>query len=210
MLLYPIAYTILILPIACCRFSEWTGHKVPVAATIFSDFIYLLSGLVHVVLFASTRRILPPRSIIPKFLISGPRALLSSTDVPDGDFDSYYDDAAWHSHTAEKKNGAIIFERHLFVGPVLPPMDEAMIKRVRNPDSERSLSRASPRTLSPTAGDHADLRAVSPSLGTQRGPSETETEADLEDNPDAQIFLVPTHREGEKMELPQTPLSARV
>ncbi|KAI9442654.1 hypothetical protein H4582DRAFT_2073251 [Lactarius indigo] len=112
MLLYPVAYTILILPIACCRFSAWSGHEVPFGVTIFSDFIYLMSGLVHVVLFASTRRILPPRSMIPKFLISGPQALLASTALPDGDFDSYYDDAAshssWYPPASEKKNGGVI------------------------------------------------------------------------------------------------------
>ncbi|KAL5507484.1 ATG5 [Sanghuangporus vaninii] len=35
MLLYPIAYMILIVPIAACRFAEWTGHKVPLDAIIF-------------------------------------------------------------------------------------------------------------------------------------------------------------------------------
>ncbi|KAI0793923.1 hypothetical protein C8Q74DRAFT_543605 [Fomes fomentarius] len=34
MLLYPVAYTILLLPIAICRFAEWTGHEVPFAVTI--------------------------------------------------------------------------------------------------------------------------------------------------------------------------------
>jgi hypothetical protein len=91
---------------------------------------------------------------------------------------------------------------------VLPPIDEAMIRRVRSPDSERSLSRASPRSLSPVAGDYAAMRAVSPSPGTPRGSSEvSEAEADLEDKPAAQISPALAHREGERMELPQTPLS---
>lgn len=210
MLLYPLAYTILILPIACCRFSAWTGHEVPFAVTIFSDFIYLLSGLVHVVLFASTRRVLPPRSIIPKFLISGPQVLLASTAVPDGEFDSYYDDAAsGHSrypHAAKKKNGAVtgaFSSRNPFADPVLPRIDEAMISRARIPDSERSSSR---RMLSPVAGDYADLRAVPPS---RRGPFEpSEAKADLVDELAAQISPTPSHREGEMMALPRTPPSA--
>ncbi|KAI9457101.1 hypothetical protein BJY52DRAFT_522120 [Lactarius psammicola] len=220
MLLYPVAYTILILPIACCRFSAWSGHKVPFGVTIFSAFIYLLSGLVHVILFASTRRILPPRSMIPKFLISNPQVLLASTAVPDGDFDSYYDGAesqhSWVNHAAaEKKDGGAIIEpfdpRNPFADPVLPPIDEAVIRRVRSPDSERSSSRATPRALSPVPGDYPDLRAVPPSQGTQRGQRVelSEAETDLVDEPAAQISPAPTHREGERMELPHTPLSAR-
>ncbi|TDL22657.1 hypothetical protein BD410DRAFT_788484 [Rickenella mellea] len=59
MLLYPVAYTILILPIATVRFSEWTGHDVPFSVVIFTDFIFLLSGFVNSTLFVATRRILP-------------------------------------------------------------------------------------------------------------------------------------------------------
>ncbi|KAK7685356.1 hypothetical protein QCA50_011720 [Cerrena zonata] len=65
MLLYPIAYTIMILPIAVCRFADWTGHEIPFAVTIFSDSIFLLSGLVNVILFTTTRRVLPQHSVIP-------------------------------------------------------------------------------------------------------------------------------------------------
>ncbi|OCH89019.1 hypothetical protein OBBRIDRAFT_794688 [Obba rivulosa] len=66
MLLYPLSYTIMILPIGVCRFMEWAGHDVPFTATIFSDAIYLTSGVANVILFAVTRRILPPHSVIPK------------------------------------------------------------------------------------------------------------------------------------------------
>ncbi|KAH9012904.1 hypothetical protein EDB85DRAFT_1900043 [Lactarius pseudohatsudake] len=216
MLLYPIAYTILILPIACCRFFAWTGHEVPFGVTIFSDFIYLMSGLVHVVLFASTRRILPPRSMIPKFLISNPQALLTSTALPDGEFDSYYDDAtserSWYA--TEKKSGRVIEApdtRNPFADPVLPPIDEAVIRRVRSPDpSERSSSRGSPRSLSPVPGNYnAGPRAVPLSLKTQKGQLElSREEADLGDESAAQISPTPTHRSGERMELPQSPVSA--
>jgi len=69
MLLYPVAYTVMILPIGVCRFMEWAGHDVPFAATIFSDAIYLTSGIINVFLFAVTRRILPPHSVIPKSIV---------------------------------------------------------------------------------------------------------------------------------------------
>jgi len=66
MLLYPIAYTIMFLPIACCRFVEWSGHNVSWGATIFSDAVFLLAGLVNVILFITTRRVLPPHTVITK------------------------------------------------------------------------------------------------------------------------------------------------
>lgn len=65
MLLYPIAYSIIILPIAAARFSEWSGHNVPFGVTIFSDVVFLLSGFVNVTLFTTTRRLLPAQSVIP-------------------------------------------------------------------------------------------------------------------------------------------------
>ncbi|KAH8079426.1 hypothetical protein BXZ70DRAFT_960875 [Cristinia sonorae] len=68
MLLYPIAYTIIILPIACCRFVDWSGHEVSWVATVLSDIVYLLAGFVNVVLFITTRRVLPPHTVITKRL----------------------------------------------------------------------------------------------------------------------------------------------
>ncbi|KAI0321214.1 hypothetical protein OF83DRAFT_1168646 [Amylostereum chailletii] len=72
MMMYPLAYFILILPIAIARFTSWSGHDVAFGATIFCDSVYLLIGIVFTGLFISARRILPPQSTIPKFFISGP------------------------------------------------------------------------------------------------------------------------------------------
>lgn len=63
MLLYPVAYTILILPIAAVRFSTWAGKDVPFEGTIFGGAVFLLSGIVNVTLFSTTRRVLPPQSL---------------------------------------------------------------------------------------------------------------------------------------------------
>jgi len=63
MLLYPIAYVILIFPIAVSRFASWAGNNVPFEVTIFTAAIFLLSGLVNVVLFTTTSRILPGDSM---------------------------------------------------------------------------------------------------------------------------------------------------
>ncbi|KAI0629246.1 hypothetical protein C8Q77DRAFT_1065995 [Trametes polyzona] len=66
MLLYPLAYMILVLPIAISRFAEWMGHEVPFAVTMICDSIFLLSGFVNVVLFLTTRRVLPANSVFPR------------------------------------------------------------------------------------------------------------------------------------------------
>jgi len=78
MLLYPVAYTIVILPISAARFTAFSGKKVPFAATIFCATVFLLSGTINVILFTSTRRILPPKSIFPKFSISRPKPVTTS------------------------------------------------------------------------------------------------------------------------------------
>ncbi|KAI0790881.1 hypothetical protein C8Q75DRAFT_806254 [Abortiporus biennis] len=64
MLWYPVAYTLMVFPIAICRFVAWGGNPVSFAATIFCDSIFLLSGLANVILFYTTRRVLPPHSVI--------------------------------------------------------------------------------------------------------------------------------------------------
>lgn len=79
MLVYPIAYTTLILPIAICRFLELTGHEISFAVTIFADTIFLLSGLVNVVLFTTTRKIIPARDA---------RSLFSRSKSPESDIES--------------------------------------------------------------------------------------------------------------------------
>jgi len=87
MLLYPVAYTIVILPISAARFTAFSGRKVPFAVTIFCATVFLLSGTINVILFTSTRRILPPKSIIPKFSISRPKPVTTSFD---NDPEAYY------------------------------------------------------------------------------------------------------------------------
>ena len=59
MLWYPIAYTVLVLPIACARFSTFTGSSVPFEVTIFTASVFMLTGFVNAVLFCLTRNVLP-------------------------------------------------------------------------------------------------------------------------------------------------------
>jgi len=71
MLLYPVGYSFVIIPIAAARFSEWTGHTVPFAVTIFCDCVFLLSGLINVVLFCITRKTsvaLPSRRVLSRVI----------------------------------------------------------------------------------------------------------------------------------------------
>jgi len=63
MWIYPMAYVILIFPMSVVRFVEWGGHNVPFAATIFTDSIFLLIGVVNVTLFLTTRPVLPPKTM---------------------------------------------------------------------------------------------------------------------------------------------------
>jgi len=102
MLFYPIAYIILVLPVTCSRFASWTGHKVPFEVTIFTDVVFLLSGLVNAVLFATTPRLLRPQSMrFDRWHISRPRELATTVDGHGGD--PYYQ-AASHVQPESKTN----------------------------------------------------------------------------------------------------------
>ncbi|KIJ56087.1 hypothetical protein M422DRAFT_150801 [Sphaerobolus stellatus SS14] len=55
MLLYPISYFFLVLPISICRWMEFTGHSIPSAAIFFTISLFRLTGLVNVLLLWYTR-----------------------------------------------------------------------------------------------------------------------------------------------------------
>ncbi|KAJ6593635.1 hypothetical protein B0H19DRAFT_1091328 [Mycena capillaripes] len=102
MLLYPVAYTIIILPIAASRFSSFAGNDVPFEVTVFSAAVFLLSGIVNVTLFTTTRRILPPDSFrIPKWAISRPQPIPEYA-VEAGP-DSYYQSSGTYAESYEEK-----------------------------------------------------------------------------------------------------------
>lgn len=101
MLLYPVAYTIMILPIAASRFSSFAGQDVPFEVTIFADSVFLLSGVINVALFIMIRRILPPDSFIPKCIISRPRPMPElAVEIRQ---DSYYQSPDAASYDERKK-----------------------------------------------------------------------------------------------------------
>ncbi|KAF7321457.1 Git3 domain-containing protein [Mycena kentingensis (nom. inval.)] len=108
MLLYPVAYTVLILPIAASRFSDFAGEEVPFGVTVFSAAIFLLSGIVNVTLFTMTRRILPPESFrIPKWKISQPRPIPELSVNSDYGESSYYQSSGSYSPSIEDKEKSL-------------------------------------------------------------------------------------------------------
>jgi hypothetical protein len=59
MLRHPIAYIILVLPLAATRLSAFSGTSAPFPITAFSASIFVLTGFINAVLFCTTRNIIP-------------------------------------------------------------------------------------------------------------------------------------------------------
>lgn len=94
------------------------------------------------ILFTCAGRILPSNSVLPRFTISVPKILLASTAVPSSDFDHYYGGDATRSDV-EKRNDTNLSSitetadpRNPFADPVLPRIDESIIKHVPSPDTD--------------------------------------------------------------------------
>jgi len=145
MLLYPVAYTIIILPIAASRFSAFAGNDVPFEVTVFSAAVFLLSGIVNVTLFTTTRRILPPDSFkIPKWAISRPQAIPEYT-VEAGP-DSYYQSSGTYAESYEEKEKEYVgSDTTSSVVPAPAPL------RIRTSESE-----VSPTTLAAHSVSHRE------------------------------------------------------
>ncbi|KAI0372075.1 hypothetical protein BV20DRAFT_941023 [Pilatotrama ljubarskyi] len=81
MVWYPVAYTILLIPVTIARFVSFSGHNVSFRAMMFADFVFNLQGLVNVVLLLTTRRFVPDTEALPIFTprkrisVSSPEAL---------------------------------------------------------------------------------------------------------------------------------------
>jgi hypothetical protein len=152
-----------------------------------------------VILFACTGRILPPNSVLPRFTISRPK-ILSSTAVACNDFDCYYGAAVTKNPKcgdAEKRSDAILSSitesadpRNPFADPVLPPIDESIIKRVYSPDSDYNCADQSPhptpRVLSPMPADYVN-RSILPDPPSLLDPARAQGEARLEKGPAVQM-----------------------
>ncbi|KAI0646424.1 hypothetical protein C8Q79DRAFT_909633 [Trametes meyenii] len=76
MVWYPVAYTVLLIPVTIARFVMFSGRDVPFGATIFADFVFNLQGVVNVALLLATGRLIPDTEALP---IYEPRKRISMT-----------------------------------------------------------------------------------------------------------------------------------
>ncbi|KAL0956221.1 hypothetical protein HGRIS_002377 [Hohenbuehelia grisea] len=107
----------MILPIAVMRFCSFSGHHVPFGVTIFGGSIFLLSGLVNVVLFTTTRRILPLSSLnIGRWNISHPQAILTPSMQP-------YTDPYYQNYEPSSPSVLVNDDKERSL-PALPPQQE--------------------------------------------------------------------------------------
>lgn len=124
-----------------------------------------MSGLVNVVLFTTTRRILPPGSIIKKAAISNP-TLVAATSMAGAEEDPYYRDSASMSDASfnEKAPDARPIDVHLgmpqppqpmFIKtdyPDVPGSPDSRGSFQQEPLEERQTRLLSPNMLSPHNG----------------------------------------------------------
>jgi len=96
MVWYPVAYSLILVPVALARFSTFTGHHVPFWATIFTDTIFNLTGLVNASLLIYTRSVLPDTATLPHFTTPRPRPRSDSSSVF-----SFVSSSAYY-HSSEK------------------------------------------------------------------------------------------------------------
>ncbi|KZV60234.1 hypothetical protein PENSPDRAFT_359896 [Peniophora sp. CONT] len=97
MVFHPLAYFACIFPIAVVRFAGWAGNNVSYGGSIFADFVYLTIGIVIVVLFLSTPRLLPPRSYLPAWVVHFPLPSYDNKTRGASDYEDPY-----YSNNAEK------------------------------------------------------------------------------------------------------------
>ncbi|KAK7443270.1 hypothetical protein VKT23_015867 [Stygiomarasmius scandens] len=67
MVWYPVAYTVILIPITITRLSEFSGNHVAFGAVIFADVVFNLTGFVNVILLLLTRRLFPDMETVPDF-----------------------------------------------------------------------------------------------------------------------------------------------
>ncbi|EKM56553.1 uncharacterized protein PHACADRAFT_253748 [Phanerochaete carnosa HHB-10118-sp] len=71
---YPVFYGILLVPVAISRFIQFSGTEIPFWATIFTDTLFNLQGLVNAILLITTQRLITDSACLPSF--SPPRKVI--------------------------------------------------------------------------------------------------------------------------------------
>ncbi|KAF5360040.1 hypothetical protein D9758_007629 [Tetrapyrgos nigripes] len=67
MVWYPVAYTVLLIPITITRLSQFRGNDIGFGVTTFADIVFNLTGFVNVVMLLITTRLYPDMSTVPEF-----------------------------------------------------------------------------------------------------------------------------------------------
>ncbi|KAH9949694.1 hypothetical protein B0H21DRAFT_875451 [Amylocystis lapponica] len=67
MVWHPVAYSVLLLPVTLARFIAFSGHEVPFWATVVTDFIFNLQGIVNVILLVGIGYLIPETALLPIF-----------------------------------------------------------------------------------------------------------------------------------------------
>ncbi|KAF9078015.1 hypothetical protein BDP27DRAFT_1252978 [Rhodocollybia butyracea] len=67
MVWFPVAYTVLLLPVTITRLNDFAGQRTPFAVIVFTDVLYNMIGLVTVILLITTRRYYPDLDSLPDF-----------------------------------------------------------------------------------------------------------------------------------------------
>jgi len=82
MVWYPVAYTIILVPISFARLIEFGGGTVPDQIVIIADVLYNLTGFINVMVFLGTRRFFPDVAGLPEF--TTPRKDIRASFVANG------------------------------------------------------------------------------------------------------------------------------
>ncbi|KAF5370278.1 hypothetical protein D9758_006923 [Tetrapyrgos nigripes] len=67
MVWFPVAYTIILIPITLTRLPAFAGADIPFGATVFGAVVFNSTGFVNVVLFLFTSRLFPNMKDVPEF-----------------------------------------------------------------------------------------------------------------------------------------------
>ncbi|KAE9387973.1 hypothetical protein BT96DRAFT_981211 [Gymnopus androsaceus JB14] len=105
MVWYPVAYTILIVPVGAARLSAVAGISVPEAVTFLTAILFNLTGLVNVLLLVMTHRKFPETTSLPRFDTARPTTLTSKSKSKSGSTITSLNDHTFHNSGTSSGSG---------------------------------------------------------------------------------------------------------
>jgi len=100
---YPLAYSLIVLPLTVARWLQFSNHKVPSAATFFGDTMFSLSGAINVLLFLIIR---PGLLLFPRpEELAGPEIALAPQGT--GTSSGVFSDMAKFQHSSDPTSAAL-------------------------------------------------------------------------------------------------------